>query len=112
MKTRDIGNLGEDLACGYLYANDFKIIARNWKNRWCEIDIIARKVNTIYFIEVKYRQTDSFGSGFDYITHAKLKQMTFAAELWLANYSWDLDSCLAAISVSGQTNSVSMVTIS
>ncbi len=37
------GKLAEDEAAEYLSQNGFKIIARNWRNRWCEIDIVAQK---------------------------------------------------------------------
>lgn len=53
MNTKKIGNKGEDKACKYLIKNDYKIIERNWSCRIGEIDIIATKKNTLYFIEVK-----------------------------------------------------------
>lgn len=56
-----IGKIGEDLACEYLVDNDYKIIDRNFRKPWGEIDIIAKsKDQTLVFVEVKtivYRQT-------------------------------------------------------
>lgn len=51
--TRSIGNIGEDVATRYLQQNDFDILERNYLKKWGEIDIIAKKDNTIRFIEVK-----------------------------------------------------------
>jgi len=54
----------------------------------------------VYFIEVKYRKTDQFGSGLEYITPKKLQQMRFAAEMWLSQNDWGEDAMLAAIDAS------------
>ncbi len=109
MKAKDIGNRGEDIASVYLQGRGFEIIDRNWKTRWCEIDIIAKKTNTIYFIEVKYRKNDYYGSGFDYITNKKQQQMNFAAEFWLNQNNWTGESQLAAISITGNTETIEFI---
>jgi ribonuclease HII len=95
------GYKAETTAANYLEHNGYKIIARNWRTRFCEIDIVAQKDKTIYFVEVKYRVTSDQGTGFEYITHAKLRQMQFAAEMWVSERQWDRDYRLAAIEVSG-----------
>ncbi len=95
------GHLAEKLAAQYLTSIGFEIVAINWKNKACEIDIIAKKNRVIHFIEVKYRQTSSQGTGFDYITPKKLQRMAFAAELWVQQYNWPDDYCLSAIEMAG-----------
>ena len=67
----------------------------------CEIDIVARKGNTVYMCEVKYRRTANQGTGLDYITPAKLRQMEFAARAWAHHHGWLGDYVLAAVEVSG-----------
>lgn len=47
------GRLGEEIACKFLLGKGFRIIARNYRKKWGEIDIIAEKVNDLHFIEVK-----------------------------------------------------------
>lgn len=51
--SQKIGELGEDIACTFLEKNGFKILERNYTKKWGEIDIIAKKDTTLYFIEVK-----------------------------------------------------------
>lgn len=95
------GSLAETEAANFLLRNGFKIIDRNWKTKFCEIDIIAEKSGIVHFVEVKYRRHDRQGHGLDYITSRKLRQMKFAAELWLASHA--ADGCqLAAISLTGE----------
>lgn len=81
-------------------------MAMNWRTRYCEIDIIAVKKHTIYFVEVKYRETSNQGTGLDYITQKKLSSMSFAAEIWVATHNWPGEYCLSAIEVSGTSYEV------
>ncbi len=101
MSNRDSGNVGEDAAVEYLLANGYEILERNWRTRYCEIDIVAQKGTCVYFVEVKRRQSDDWGEGFEYITKKKLAQMHFAAEMWLSNHNWNGESSLAAAAVDG-----------
>ena len=50
---RTVGNRGEDKACAYLLQNSYCIIERNWRTRYGEIDIIAKKDDVLIFVEVK-----------------------------------------------------------
>lgn len=96
------GRTAESAAAEYLKANGYEILQQNYRTRYCEIDIVARRDNTIYFVEVKYRQNVSHGGGLDYITPKKLKQMSFAAQLWLSDHDWSGDYSLAAIELEGE----------
>lgn len=51
--TKEVGNRGEDLAVMFLVKQGFKILARNYRKKWGEIDIIAEKEGIFHFIEVK-----------------------------------------------------------
>ena len=84
--TRAIGDAGEQTAADWLAADGHEIIARNWRTRYCEIDIVSMKDGTLYFIEVKYRKNDDFGGGLAAITAKKQQQMRFAAELFIAKH--------------------------
>jgi uncharacterized protein (TIGR00252 family) len=96
------GHDAEKLAAEYLKKHKFKIRELNWKTRFCEIDIVAEKKKTVYFVEVKSRKSADFGSGLEYITPKKLDQMRFAAELWVANNDWSGDYRLAVIAIDAE----------
>jgi ribonuclease HII len=101
--TKQIGDNAEDVAMGYLKNLGHEIIERNWKTKFCEIDIISKKENVIYFCEVKYRKVATQGDGLSAITPKKLRQMKFAAEFYaLANQISDTDLRLATISLCGE----------
>lgn len=95
------GREAETAAAEHLQKLGFKVLAQNWRTRYCEIDIVAQKKKTIYFVEVKYRKSSMQGTGLDYITPKKLAQMKFAASFWVQDQTWKGDYSLAAIEVSG-----------
>ena len=101
--TRDIGNAGEQAAADWLTADGHEIIARNWRTRYCEIDIVSMKDDVLWFTEVKYRKNDDFGGGLAAITTKKQRQMRFAAELFMAKHPQyeGCDMRLLAVAVEG-----------
>ncbi len=101
MTTVESGRQAEAVVATHLISRGYTIIALNWRTRWCEIDIVARKDAVIYFVEVKYRRNDHNGTGIDYITPTKLKQMAFAANIWVKSNAFAGSYELAAIEVSG-----------
>ncbi|MCL1877125.1 ribonuclease HII [Candidatus Saccharibacteria bacterium] len=101
--SKTIGRIAENTAAEFLEHQGHKIIAQNWKNKFCEIDIISTCDKTFYFTEVKYRESANHGDGLDAITPRKLKKMKFAAELFLVQYNElakNYDVRLSAISLS------------
>ena len=50
---RRVGELGEGIACRFLMKHGHKILDRNYRKKWGEIDIISKKDNILHFIEVK-----------------------------------------------------------
>ena len=100
MTNYQAGHDAEKDAARYLEEQGFNIRELNWKTKYCEIDIIAEKDHTIHFVEVKYRAKTGQGDGFTYITPHKLKQMEFAATMWLQQHEWDGDCILTAIAAS------------
>jgi ribonuclease HII len=101
--TKKIGDLAEDEVANYLVRHGHEIIERNWKTKYCEIDIVSQKDGTVYFTEVKYRKRSDQGGGFAAITTKKLNQMKFAAKFYAqANNLNDSDLLLAAASVTGE----------
>jgi uncharacterized protein (TIGR00252 family) len=102
MTKTTTGRSAEAAVADYLVQNEYKILDKNWRTRWCELDIVAQKDKVVFFIEVKYRFDKSYGSGFDYITQHKLNQLKYATHFWLSQNNWDGDYRLIAAEVSGQ----------
>ena len=74
-----LGKLGEDLACRELERRGYAILARRYRRRGGELDIVARDGPTIVFVEVKTRDGDAFGTGGDAVTARKQRRMTQTA---------------------------------
>lgn len=97
-----IGQEAEAKAAQWLEDQGFELVDKNWRSKWCEIDLIMQKDERFFFVEVKYRRRPDSGSGLSYITQEKLRQMAFGAELWLNQYEAKQDYELSAIELSGQ----------
>jgi putative endonuclease len=77
-----VGKTGEDKACLFLSKKGFKILERNFLCRFGEIDIVAMDGNTIVFVEVKTRDTQTYGRAVESITKSKLKKITIAGGIY------------------------------
>lgn len=106
MTSVEVGQRAERAAANFLEYKGCTILDRNWRTRWCEIDIVAARGNVVYFCEVKYRSHNRQGSGLDYITPKKLRQMQFAAAFWVSKNNWNGEYRLSAIEVSGSAFAV------
>lgn len=78
------GTKAEAMACEYLHSKGFSIIQQNYKDRFCEIDIVAKDKTTLVFVEVKYRRRADFGGAIGAITYDKFTRMHNSAQYWLA----------------------------
>ena len=92
MKNKaNVGQIGEDIACQFLERKGFKILGRNYRKPWGEIDIIAEKGGTVRFVEVKTVSRESMMDGsreMDYrpeemATPDKLKKVARTAVLYM-----------------------------
>jgi len=88
MNTTQKGQKAETAAALYLEMRGYQIIEQNWRRPRCEIDIVARKDDRLYFVEVRYRGTASQGSGIDSITQSKLKKMQRSAWFYVEETEW------------------------
>ena len=86
-RTRVIlGEIGENLACDELQRRGYAIVARRYRRRGGEIDIVATDGPTVVFVEVKTRAGVEFGGGADAITWTKRRRMTAIATDFLARH--------------------------
>lgn len=83
MDRRQLGRNGEALAARYLQERGWRILARNFRSGHKEVDLIARRDSVIVFVEVKARQSRSFGHPLEAITYRKRREVTAAARGWL-----------------------------
>ena len=81
--SRWLGNRGERKAAGFLRRQGFRIIARQYANKYGEIDLIARDGDSIVFVEVKTRRSDAAGLPVEAVTTDKQRKMTNTALVWL-----------------------------
>jgi putative endonuclease len=76
-----IGKMGEDLACRELERRGYAVLARRYRCRGGEIDIVARDGPTLVFVEVKARWSEAFGPGAEAVTALKRRRLVrLAAE--------------------------------
>jgi len=74
--------LGEELATKYLKSKKYKIIERNFRKSYGEIDIICVKDNILVFVEVKTRTSNKFGTPLEQITHFKIRSLIKTANYY------------------------------
>src|SRR5213594_4454980 len=73
---QQLGKSGEDLACRVLERRGYAILARRYRRKSGEIDIIARDGPTLVFVEVKAREGHAFGEAADAVTALKRHRIT------------------------------------
>ena len=107
-----MGAVAEVAAAEYLQQRGHVVMERNWKTKYCEIDIVSVKDETVYFTEVKYRKSASQGGGMAAVTPKKVEQMKFAAKVYVQSKQLhDSDLRLVAMSLTDNPPIVEEVVI-
>ena len=83
-QRQEFGKEGEDIAVRELERRGYEILARRYRTRYGEIDIVASDTGTIVFIEVKARATDEFGTAAEAVTASKQRRLASMATDYLA----------------------------
>lgn len=78
------GKRAEDLCAELVRRAGLQVLARNWRCRHGEIDLIARDGSTLVFAEVRLRRNARFGGAAESVTAAKRARLVAAARLYLA----------------------------
>ena len=84
--TKQLGDRGEQIVVDYLVESGHEIVARNYKTKLFEVDIISQKAQMLYFTEVKYRSDHDFGEALDFIDKKKQQKMHLAVAGFLATH--------------------------
>jgi putative endonuclease len=79
-----LGRAGEAQAARFLEAQGYVLLARNWRIREGELDIVAQEGDTLAFVEVKTRRTHTHGAGEESIDARKQQRLAQLAERFLA----------------------------
>jgi len=78
------GSRAEALCAELLRRAGLRILARNWRCRLGEIDLVAQEAGTVVFVEVRLRRGERYGGAAESITAAKRARLLAAARLYLA----------------------------
>lgn len=99
-RNLSLGASGEEIASCFLKENGYKILKKNYKTKFGEIDIIAKDEDTFAFIEVKTRYSDRFGSPVEALSKSKQRHISKVA-LWFLkeNNLWDRKARFDVVSV-------------
>lgn len=95
----DLGNHGEKLAYEYLIQKEYEILHTNWRYQRAEIDIIAKKNEILFIIEVKTRATDYFGKPAEFVSLQKQKLLIKAANAYIETYDLDIEAQFTIVSI-------------
>ena len=92
-RQKTLGQFGEDCAAKFLEAKGYTIIARNFRIRSAEIDIIARTGGVIVFVEVKARSNIRHGLPAEAVTLRKQQKIITAAGVFLQDENFSDCAC-------------------
>ena len=85
-RARQLGRWGEELVARAMQAKGWRILARNWRCRQGEIDLIAADGRYLVFLEVKQRRTGRYGPPGEAVTAAKRDKLRAAAQQYLLEH--------------------------
>lgn len=83
--NKTIGDYGEDIACKFLISKGYKIIDKNFRNRFGEIDLICFKNNILTFTEVKTRYYSKYGLPKEAVNFNKRKNIILLSKFFISN---------------------------
>ncbi|MEA4869609.1 MAG: YraN family protein [Christensenella sp.] len=110
MSTTSIGRGGEMLAREFLERRGYILLRQNYRNGPREIDLVMRDQDSIVFVEVKARSQTRYGTPAEFVTTAKKRQLTLAAEAYLMEENlWNAPARFDVVEVylaSGQVNHI------
>lgn len=95
----DLGKQGEELAVDFLRKNGYDILETNWVYQKAEIDIIAKKEDTLAVVEVKTRSSLDFGLPQDFVTPKKIKLLVKAVDEYVTVNGLDVEIRFDIVSI-------------
>jgi putative endonuclease len=83
-----IGRKGEELAAEFLKNKGFTVVAKNYRHKKAEIDLIVKKDNWLIFVEVKTRSSAAYGEPEAFVNSKKARMLFSAAEEFIFANNW------------------------
>jgi putative endonuclease len=84
LNNRASGDLGEDIASRYLERSGYEVVERNYRTRRGELDLVARRGDTLIIVEVKLRRGTAYGDPLEAVTPRKQQTIRLMAEEYLS----------------------------
>ena len=81
--SRERGIDAESACCTYLQQQGLKLLAKNYRSRRGELDLVMQEKDIVVFIEVRYRKNDAYGGAIESITQSKQQKLRATAEQYL-----------------------------
>jgi putative endonuclease len=102
MKSGEKGRIAEERAAQFLKTQGYALLARNFRWKGGEIDIIARKEDVVVFVEVRSRASSNFGTAAETIGAAKREKIRRTALLYIQNKNLDCPLRFDVIAFDGE----------
>ena len=96
------GAQAEDLACAHLERAGLKLLTRNYRCPQGEVDLVMDDRDTLVFVEVRYRRTDTFGTPAETVERRKQARLQAAAGHYLLTHSADCVCRFDVVAISGR----------
>ena len=104
----ELGKLGEELAVEFLRKNGYEILETNWTFQKAEVDIIAKKENTLAIVEVKTRSSLDFGLPQDFVKPKKIQLLVKAVNEYVVSNNLDVEVRFDIIAIHKEGKSFAM----
>jgi len=88
MTSTSVGKLGENIAREYLKNKGYNIIEQNYRTKYAEIDLVAKKDNILAFIEVRTKTGEQFGTPEETINMDKKRRLKMNSMAYVARKKW------------------------
>ncbi|NOY47245.1 MAG: YraN family protein [Chlorobi bacterium] len=98
----ELGKKGEQLAVDFLLQQGYAIMERNYRFQKAEVDIIAKKEDTLAIIEVKTRSTSDFGNPQDFVKPKQIQRLVKAVDEYVTVNNLDVEVRFDIIAITKQ----------